>query len=241
MIENLPLYISLVFGLTTFTTLLLFCRAARNSRTVLLVLSGWLVLQALAGLSGFYRSTSAMPPRFVLMVLPPLLVTAGFFVTARGRRFINGLNLQTLTYLHTVRIPVEIVLYWLSVHRQVPELMTFEGRNFDILAGLTAPFIAWFGFTRPKLAPVTLLIWNFLCLGLLLNIVINAILSAPTPFQQFAFDQPNVAVSHFPFVWLPAFVVPVVLFAHLVAIKRLMVRQKKENAADTSSDTRQTA
>ena len=40
-------------------------------------------------------------------------------------------------------------------------------------------------------------------LALLVNIVGNAILSAPFQFPQFAFDQPNHAVLYFPFIWLP--------------------------------------
>jgi len=99
--------------------------------------------------------------------------------------------------------------------------MTFEGRNFDILAGLSTPFIAYFGFTKKTIGRKFLLAWNIICLLLLLNIVVNAILSAPFVFQQFAFDQPNIAILYFPFVWLPGFIVPVVLFSHLVLIRRL--------------------
>jgi hypothetical protein len=65
-------------------------------------------------------------------------------------------------------------------------------------------------------------VWNFICLGLLLNIVINAILAAPFPFQQFAFDQPNRGVLYFPFIWLPGFIVPAVLLSHLVNIRQLL-------------------
>ncbi|MDZ7899625.1 MAG: hypothetical protein U5N85_16590 [Arcicella sp.] len=67
----------------------------------------------------------------------------------------------------------------------------------------------------------TLLAWNVICLILLLNIVINAAPSAPLPIQQFAFDQPNIAILYFPFNLLPSVVVPLVLFSHLVAIRRL--------------------
>jgi hypothetical protein len=70
-----------------------------------------------------------------------------------------------------------------------------------------------------------LLAWNFICLGLLLNIVINAALSIRSPVQQFAFDQPNIAVLHFPFVLLPSFIVMIVLFSHLVAIQRLLKKK----------------
>jgi len=36
-----------------------------------------------------------------------------------------------------------------------------------------------------------------------------------------AFDQPNIAVLYFPFSWLPTYVVPVVLFCHLAALRKL--------------------
>jgi glycerol-3-phosphate acyltransferase PlsY len=60
---------------------------------------------------------------------------------------------------------------------------------------------------------------------LLLNIVVNAVLSLPYPFQQFAFDQPNVAVLYFPFTWLPCFIVVIVLYSHLAAIRKLLKGQ----------------
>lgn len=187
----------------------------------------WLAIQALIGLSDFYTVTDTVPPRFVLMVLPPVLLIIGLFATTKGRAYIDGLDIKVLTVLHTVRIPVEIVLFWLFVHKTVPELMTFEGRNFDILSGLTAPLIFYFGFVKKKLGRKIILIWNFICLGLLANIVVNAVLSAPFPFQKFAFDQPNIAVLYFPFNWLPSFVVPVVLFSHLATIRQLVNKDQK--------------
>ena len=60
-----------------------------------------------------------------------------------------------------------------------------------------------------------------MCLGLLANIVVNALLSTPTPIQKFAFDQPNIAILNFPFSWLPTFIVPIVLFGHLASIRQL--------------------
>jgi len=61
---------------------------------------------------------------------------------------------------------------------------------------------------------------------LLLNIVAIAILSAPSIFQQFGMEQPNLAIFQFPFVWLPSVVVPLVMFAHLVTIRRLVLASK---------------
>ena len=226
--EDLPAYISILFGFTTILTAWLFYKATGNSKPVLLIILIWLAVQALIAGSGFYTVTDTLPPRFLLLVLPPLLVIAGLFLSPNGRKFIDGLDLKSLTILHTIRIPVELVLFLLFTNKAVPELMTFEGRNFDILSGITAPVIFYFAFIRKQLSLKIILIWNVICLGLLINIVGNAILSAPFPFQQFAFDQPNIAVLYFPFIWLPCCVVPLVLLSHLAAIRQLSNFGKKK-------------
>jgi len=228
--ENLPAYISIVFGLTTILTLLLFYKATGNSKTTLIILLSWLVLQTSIGLSGFYTVTDTIPPRFLLLVLPPLLFIIVLFTTSKGRQYIDSLDAKTLTILHTIRIPVELVLFWLFLNGTVPQLMTFEGRNFDILSGLTAPVIFYFGFIKKRLDKNVILLWNFICLGLLINIVVNAVLSAPFPFQMFAFDQPNIAVLYFPFVWLPGCVVPLVLLSHLATIRQLLNGRNQSNS-----------
>ena len=130
----------------------------------------------------------------------------------------------TLTLLHIVRVPVEIVLYLLMLQNMVPEVMTFGGRNFDILCGLTAPVVYYFGYRRQWLGKSFLIAWNFASLFLLGNIVVTAVLSAPFRFQQFGFDHPDIALFYFPFVWLPCFVVPAALFAHLVSLRQLFAK-----------------
>ncbi|MEP7237780.1 MAG: hypothetical protein ABI685_07945 [Ferruginibacter sp.] len=222
MISNLPMYVNIVFILTTLLTIFLFYKAAHNSKTTLVILCGWILLHAILGFSGFYNVTGSLPPRFALLAIPALLFIIGLFFSAKGRAYIDNLDTKTLTILHGVRIPVELCLYWLFLHKAIPQLMTFEGRNFDILSGLTAPLIFYFGYVKNKISKPFLLLWNFICLGLLLNIVFNAILSAPSQFQQFAFDQPNTAIMYFPFVWLPCCVVPIVLLAHLTCIRKLL-------------------
>jgi hypothetical protein len=130
--------------------------------------------------------------------------------------------MATLTILHTIRIGVEIVLFGLFLYKAVPGLMTFEGRNMDIISGLSAPIVYYFGYKKAKLPSAVILGWNLLCLAILLFTVINAILSAPTPLQQLAFDQPMIAILYFPFVWLPGIVVPLVILSHLSAIRQLV-------------------
>ena len=233
MIENLPLFISIIFGLSTAATLLLFIWTIKNSNSeltrkksmqVFIGLTIWLTIQAVLTLKNIYNTnTNSFPPKIMMTgILPTILTIILLFVTSKGRLFIDSLPLKNLTYLNIVRIPVEIVLFWLFLNKAIPELMTFEGRNFDILAGISAPIIAYFGLTKTKLSRKTILLWNIICLGLLINIVVNALFSAPSPIQKFAFDQPNIAILNFPFSWLPTFIVPIVLFGHLTSIRQLL-------------------
>lgn len=242
MLDNLPLYISVAFALTTFATLALFYWTIKNSTSlsirnkagfIVTVLVIWLIIQAILTLNNFYKTgTNEIPPKILVFgVLPPIITIVVLFATAKGRRFIDNLPLKNITYLNFIRIPVEFILLTLFINKVVPELMTFEGRNFDIVSGITAPFVSYFGITKGKLSRNVLLLWNFVCLALLANIVIHALLSAPSPFQKLAFDQPNVAILNFPFSWLPSFVVPVVLFGHLVSIRQLT----KSNVNDRKS------
>lgn len=228
MLKSLPLFISFLFILTTALTFLFFIAAVRRTNShkasvsLAMILLGWLLLQAILGSKHFYTVTDTMPPRFILLVAPPLLSILVLFITKRGRRFVDAISLKILTQLHIVRVFVELILLWLFIYRVVPREMTFEGRNFDILMGVTAPFVVYFGFMKHRLGSRTILLWNVIGIIFLLNIVVIAILAAPFPFQQLAFDQPNIAVLYFPFVWLPCFIVPVVLFSHLVAVRRLL-------------------
>src|SRR4051812_44261253 len=79
--ENLPLYIPVVFGLTTAATLLALYRASRRSTTVLVLSLSWLGLQAAVGLSGFYTVTQTVPPRLVFALLPPVVLVVFCFAT----------------------------------------------------------------------------------------------------------------------------------------------------------------
>ena len=221
-----PTLLSILFMIITCLASLIFCKATKNSLITLVIISFWTAFQAAIAILDFYKVTYTAPPRQLLLVLPPLLFIIAMFFTTKGRTFIDSLDLKTLTILHTIRIGVEIVLYFLFIYKLVPQIMTFEGRNFDILAGLTAPVVYYFGFIKNRLNRIVILIWNFLCLGLLLNIVVIAMLSVPFPLQQFAFEQPNIGVLSFPYNWLPSVVVPIVLFAHLASIRQILMMGK---------------
>lgn len=222
MLANLPAYITIVFILTTFLTLWFLWKASR-SMTVIIFALFWLIIQGILSYSGFYLNNLGTPPRMALAVLPPLILIILILSTRQGNQFTRRLKLKRLHLLHIVRIPVELCLYWLSLNKAVPELMTFAGNNMDIAVGITTPILYFTCFKRREVRSKNLLFaWNIIGLVFLGSIVVKGILSAPTIFQKLAFEQPNIAIFYFPFIWLPCFIVMAALFSHLVMIKRLM-------------------
>lgn len=227
---SLPPLLGLAFGLTTALTVGLLYYAARRAARTLLVVLAWAAIQAGLALSGFYTMTTSMPPRLALALGPPVLLILALLGTAGGRAYLASLRLEVLTLLHIVRLPVELVLLGLFLHRAIPRLMTFEGRNWDIVMGLSAPLVYYLLRTR-RLSNAGLLAWNIVGIGLLLNIVATAVLSVPSPVQRFAFEQPNVAILYFPYEWLPSVVVPIVLLAHVAALRQLLGAGRRASRA----------
>ncbi len=226
--ESLPAYVYITFFATIVLALWLFFKATHYPRPFLLLMLAWIVIQSILGITGFYNNPATMTARFPLLFLPPLLLLIFRFATKKGRAFIDSLDLPTLTLFHIIRIPVELVLFWLFVHKAVPEAMTFHGRNFDILSGITAPVVYYFGFVKKLLPKSIIIAWNIVCLLLLLNVVSNAVLSLPARYQQFDFEQPNTALGYFPFVLLPACLVPLVMFSTFAAIRQLLKKRVEQ-------------
>ncbi len=225
MIEGLPLYISLVFMLTTFVAVWMFYKAAYNSSVVMYLLVLWLGVQGILAYVGVYLEIDNSPPPILFALAIPVLSMIIVLSTAQGRRFTNFMDGTILTYLHLVRIPVEIIMLWLYHHGQIPQSMTFKGLNFDILSGLTAPVIAFFGMSKRLISNRYLVIWNVIALALFVNIVVHGVLASPSVFQKFAFHQPNVAILYFPFIWLPSCIIPLVIFSHVAVLKRLAMEK----------------
>ena len=228
MTPDLPGYVSPVFILTVFLTVGIFLyalvKAGIKSLPAVFLLGFvlcWIAVQAILASLGFFQNFDVVPPRtFAFGPLPFFLLTFAYLILFR--KFLAKLPLAALTILHVIRIPIELVLFWLYQNGQIPVEMTFEGRNFDILSGITAPIIYFLAFRNGAVNRPLLIAWNIAALALLANIVTIAILAFPSPFQMIGFDQPNIGVTRFPFIWLPAVVVPIVFFCHVVSLWRLL-------------------
>jgi len=192
-------------------------------KKVIVALVVWMVFLSAMSISGFFQNFNTIPPRFVIIITPPLLVLVwAIFFSQTTKDLLTIVPPQTILNLQVFRIVVELLLWLLFIQNLLPVQMTFEGWNFDIISGITGPVVAYFGIVKNKWPKSVLLAWNFVCLGLLINIVTIAILSFPTPFRHFMNEPANYIVAQFPFVWLPGFLVPLAYSLHFLSIRQLI-------------------
>lgn len=180
----------------------------------------WAILVSIASISAFTSNFRLFPANVMPLLLIPLVTTLILLFTTDMNTLVNHLKLKVLTQLQVFRIFVEIILWLLFLQNLLPVQMTFEGRNFDILAGITAIIAARY-FLNNK---TWMIAWNIFGLLLLINIVVVALLSMPTPFRVFHNEPANIIVTHFPYVFLPTFLVPLAYLLHFISLKKLLTK-----------------
>jgi hypothetical protein len=180
-----------------------------------LCITAWVVLVSMLTIMGWLADFSTFPPRPVFLLLTPLYVFLYLiFFSKNFRQIILHVPSEWMIYIQTFRIPVEIFLWLLFLGNWIPIQMSFEGRNFDILTGLTAPLVAYFCYSRRRWSTSVVFYWNFFGMALLINILAVAVLSMPTPMRMFMNEPSNTIVATFPMVLLPSILVPIAYGMH---------------------------
>ena len=188
------------------------------------ILIGWAAVVSALSLTGVLGKFEIFPFNVGPLLIIPLILIILFTFSRSLREVLPHIHPARIIRLQVFRVFVEILLWLLFIDNLLPVQMTFEGRNFDVLSGLTAPLIAFLAF-RNKLSKPVLIIWNLICLGLLINIVAIAILSMPTPFRYFMNEPANTIVAEFPISWLPTFLVPLAYLLSFISIRQLTMKK----------------
>ena len=186
----------------------------------------WMIFISILSFRGFFLDFSSTPPKIFIVLIVPIVITIFFLISSKTNKLLLSIPEEKLIYIQSFRVVVEILLWMLLLNNLLPVQMSFEGRNFDILAGLTAPVIAYFCYTKKKWSSTVALVWNFAGLALLLNIIVIAILSMPTKFRVFMNEPSNTIVAYFPFILLPGILVPVAYAMHLFSIKQILLKKR---------------
>ena len=195
------------------------------TQTVAFLLTAVLIALAFLAKQGFFfKGIDRMPPRLMLVFVVMFALIIALLFIKRVGEILDYVPPSWLIYPQVFRVAIEIVLWQLYGHGFTPEQMTFEGLNFDILAGATAPIAAFVCFGQGRNLRVLAIIWNILGLALLINIITIAIMSVPAVGY---FDQPNTFVAWFPYIWLPGIAVPFAMLLHALSLRQLIRAGRK--------------
>lgn len=193
---------------------------------VVLGMIGWLTGLVYLSLLGFFSKLDAFPPPIMITFIGAFTIIGILLASKKFGRTLREIPPAWLIWPQVFRILMEIVLWMLYDNGNGPEQMTFEGLNFDILAGIAAPIVAWLAFGKGRKNYTLAMIYNIFGIALLTTILVIAVMSFPFVG---VFEDPNIFVAYFPFVLLPGFVAPYAMMLHVLSIKQLiMIRKEKK-------------
>ncbi len=181
----------------------------RFSFRVAIVLLIWCLSAALLGALGVLGSLRPPMPQVILFGLVALLLIAYAFST-EFRRWLSSVPLESLVSVHLVRF-VGFYFLWLYEQRQLPFAFAVLGGWGDIVVATLALALL---ILRPR-SRVIYQVWNTLGLADILFVVSTATKLALANSASMA------ALLRFPLSLLPTFIVPLIIFTHVVIFVRL--------------------
>jgi hypothetical protein len=204
----------------------LLVKSSRSLWWVVVVMAGWTALTAWLAVSGALAGFGSGQPRIPILVLTELAFVVWLAWFSRWSVFLAQIPQTALVGLQCFRIPVEFLLAELAARKLLAVEMTFYGRNFDILAGITAVMLA-IRLRRDGEDPLRPLVlgWNVLGLCLVTAVLAHGMLSVPYPFQLLHLSVPTFVVASFPVVWLATVLVPIAYLLHIVSIRRCLAER----------------
>jgi hypothetical protein len=186
----------------------------------------WILYASIIAKTGFLQDYS-LPPRFPILLIFPAFAFTGFFLyKQRNSNIIKNIPTSWLVYYQSFRIVIES-LFVASVTAGLLHLeVTFEGYNYDILFGVSAIIVGLLTFNIKVISNKGLLLWNYLGLAVIAFIIF--LFTTTTYFPEVWGSTETLATKEmvsFPFVFVPAFLMPSAVFMHVVSI--IQLRKKK--------------
>jgi hypothetical protein len=186
------------------------------------------VLAAWFGLVLVIGATGALDPMRGLgvsalgltVVLPFAALVCGFFVVPSIHNAMLPTPLPALVAVNAIRV-LGVTFLSLYAAGRLPAPFAQSAGLGDIFAGVTALPLAW-ALTRfgARVRPLALL-WNTIGIADLVAAVGLGALSAPGPLQVFVGPPTSAIMTTLPWLIIPGFIVPILMFVHFVIFHRL--------------------
>ncbi len=186
----------------------------------------WVTLVGALAIKGFFSDFSKMPPKPVLAIFLPMPVLLIIAFSKAGGQLLRVTPSHWLTGVQAFRILVELLLWRAVIVHIIPVQMSFEGYNFDVFSGVLGLIVAI--VIKKNWSPVLVTVYNIVGLLLLINILVIALLSMPTPFRYFMNEPSNTLVGTFPFIYLPAVLVVIAYGFHIFSLRQVWLLRKQQ-------------
>lgn len=223
---SLPIAFALLAIVVQFAFLIGVYWAYREKPNVAVVFLATMVISAAWMLGTFAAaakgklSFETRPPTMLFIFAGVLSLAFGAGFSRFGRQLAAGLPLAALVGFQAFRSPLELLLHEAYREGLMPVQMSYTGRNFDIVTGITAAVLGLWLWKRP-LPKWMVQAWNVMGILLLANILTVAFLSTPLPIRRFFNEPANVWIKDAPYVWLPAVFVLLAIMGHVVITRKL--------------------
>jgi hypothetical protein len=186
-------------------------------------LAVWIIYGGTLGYAGVIANSTALPPGMFYMLVPIIMLVMFMARSRIGETVALSFPLWLLMGMESFRLVVEIFLHQLWLDGQLPKMLTYQGANFDILVGISAPIVAWLLASR-KISDRIALVWNVIGIVMLANVAVRAVLTTPGPLHLILTEVPNTAIGTFPYTFIPGLMVPLALMMHVLSIRALRNR-----------------
>ncbi len=211
--------------LTVFIMLFLtfFLWRSQNVRTVIGILA-WFLILLMVGQTGFFNDAS-LPPRVPLLILPCIIGIVYWTKRDSFDRLNQKIPIPLAIGVQAFRVVVEILIHQTYLAGNLPQLVTYEGLNFDIIVGATAIPISLLLYY--KILPKSVVyLWNIIGIGIL-TFTVFTFVSAFYFKELFSVPQFPMIVGNTPYIFLPGMMVPFAILMHVVSIRQLRSETKK--------------
>jgi hypothetical protein len=206
-------------------------QTARGRVTVLVALGAWFVVVLWIGATGALSPAGGGAPALGLTVVLPIAALVGaYFALPSIRDAMATTPLPALIAVHAIRLLgyTFIVLY---AKGRLPAPFAPSAGWGDMFIGATALPLTWavmrFG---ARVRPLVLL-WNALGVADLVVALTLGPLSAPGPLQVFVGPPDSSPMTTLPWLIIPGFLVPILLFIHVVIFTRLLAKIQTSDPA----------
>lgn len=197
-------------------------RPARIAGGLTAVTIAWLAIVFLLTARGTLAAqpTPSVPVIAFALAVPIIVGSWALAVSGSLRRFVGAIPQPWLVGAQLYRILgfVFVVAY---LEHHMPAVFALPAGIGDVIVGLTAPLAAYALLKSPRWGVLAARAWNALGIADLVLAVSLGFLSSPSAFEVLSKSAPNAAVSRFPFVLVPAFLVPVSILLHVFSLWRL--------------------